>query len=120
MDESLVAQDLANSRLDCNRSAISAEGRLRHQQLRARICAARLSSSAIAQGYSVRLSEARLTLQELSEWIGLERQCCPWLVLQVERITPHTLELRMTGPDRAKPILSAEFEDFLETNHLGK
>ncbi len=62
----------------------------------------------LPDGYDYLLDSAKITLPEVSEWITMERQCCPFLIFQLEG-ADEALRLTMRGPDGVKAVLRAEF-----------
>jgi hypothetical protein len=94
--------------LTCNIQAISAVQRPRYSDLVSRLRAAIRDRSELADGYSYSLDTTKITLPEVSEWIGMERLCCPFLALQPE-VAGEAFRLTMRGPDGAKAILEEEF-----------
>ena len=59
-------------------------------------------------GYSYSLDTERITLPEVSEWITMERLCCPFLIFQLE-VAGEASRLTMRGPDGVKAVLREEF-----------
>jgi hypothetical protein len=102
------------AQLACDLSAISPGHRMRYHELRARLRAALISWREIGGGYALRLNDERISREELSEWIKMEGLCCPWLSLETEPAPRVILEVRMTGPAKAKQVLRAEFAGLLE------
>ena len=64
------------------------------------------SRSAVAHGE--RLVFAAAAESALRELVALEARCCPFLTVDLRR-TRDTLELTITGPDEASPIIAALF-----------
>jgi hypothetical protein len=77
---------MASPVLACNIEAISAVHRPRYNDL----------------------DSKTITLPEVSEWITMERLCCPFLVFQFEGAV-EAFRLTMRGPEGAKAILQEEF-----------
>ena len=94
----------------CNLKAIGAADRPRYHELVKRIRSAIRERREISNGYAFRLDDKGITLPETAEWIGMERQCCPFLTLQISASgnQPHWL-LTLTGPEGVKALLDAEF-----------
>ena len=99
---------MASPVLACNIQAISAVQRPRYNDLVTRLRSAMRDRRELADGYSYSLDFAKITLQEVSEWITMERQCSPFLIFQLER-ADEALRLTMRGPDGTKAVLQAEF-----------
>jgi hypothetical protein len=55
-------------------------------------------------------------LPEVSEWISLERLCCPFLMFQLEGAS-EVSRLTMRGPDGVKAILQQQFRIREEFSH---
>jgi hypothetical protein len=95
--------------LACNTKAISAEDRPRYKELVGKLRGSISERRELRDGYAFRLTETSITLQEVAEWIRMERLCCPFLVFQVEaKGTGSGLGLTLRGPSGVKAIL-AEF-----------
>ena len=94
--------------LTCNLGAISAAERPRYSHLKSCVRAAMRDRRELPDGYSYSLDSAKITLSEVSEWITLERLCCPFLALDLHT-TGDASRLNMRGPDGSKAILEKEF-----------
>jgi len=99
---------MASSILACNVQAISGAQRPRYDDLVSRLRAAMRDRKELPNGYSYSLDSAKITLPEVSEWISLERLCCPFLIFQLEGAS-EVSHLSMGGPDGVKAILQQEF-----------
>ena len=99
---------MASPVLACNIKAISALQRPRYNDLVARLREAMRDRRELPDGYTYALDSAKITLPEVSEWIAMERLCCPFLIFQLERVG-EAFRLTMRGPDGAKAILQEEF-----------
>ena len=99
---------MASSVLACNLQAISAAQRPRYNDLVSRLRSAMRDRRELPDGYTYSLDSAIITEPELSEWIGMERLCCPFLMFQLE-VAGEVSRLTMRGPDGAKAILREEF-----------
>lgn len=97
--------------LTCNLQTIDSASRVRYDDLRARLGAAVISWSELADGYLIQLDETLITQIQLTQWIGMERLCCPFLSLEMEPTQSGVLELKLklTGPGESKTILLTEF-----------
>ena len=96
--------------LACNIKAISAVERPRYDDLVARLRAAMRHRRELPDGYSYLLDSAKITPREVSEWITMERLCCPFLMFQLEE-AGEVPRLTMRGPEGAKALLQAEFRN---------
>lgn len=114
MDRTNVAQDTATGQLACDLSAIYPAHRMRYRELRALLRAALIFTRDIAGGYALRFNDEYISPQELSEWITMERLCCPWLSIEIDPALQSAFEVRLTGPAEGKQVLSAEFAELLE------
>jgi hypothetical protein len=99
---------MASPVLACNLQAISALQRPRYHDLVSRLRAALRDSGELPDGYTYSLDSAKITEPEVSEWIAIERLCCPFLLFEFE-VTGEVSRLTMRGPEGAKTILRAEF-----------
>ena len=99
---------MACSVLACNIKAISAAQRPRYSELVSRLCAAMRDRTELPDGYTYLLDSAKITEPDISEWITMERLCCPFLIFQFE-VVCEVSRLTMRGPNGAKAILQAEF-----------
>ena len=99
---------MASRVLACNIQAISVVRRPRYNDLVSRLRAAMRDCRELPDGYSYSLDPAKITLPEVSEWITMERLCCPFLIFQLE-VAGELSRLTMRGPEGAKAILQEEF-----------
>jgi hypothetical protein len=94
--------------LVCNIQAISAVQRPQYDDLVSRLRSAMRDRSGLPDGYSYSLDSAKITLPEVSEWITMERVCCPFLIFQLE-VAGEGSRLAMRGPEGVKALLEGEF-----------
>jgi hypothetical protein len=99
---------MASPVLACNIEAISAAQRPRYNDLVTRLRVAMRDRRELPDGYSYSLDSAKITLPEISEWIAMESQCCPFLTFQLEE-ADEAVRLTMRGPDGSKAVLREEF-----------
>ena len=99
---------MASPVLACNIQAISGAERPRYNELVSRLRAAIRTRNELPDGYHYSLDSAEITLPELSEWLALERLCCPFLIFTLEG-AGQAVRLTMRGPNGAKAILRGEF-----------
>lgn len=99
---------MVSSALACNLQAISAVERPRYDDLVGRLRGAVGDRGELPDGYSYTLDSAKIAPQEVSEWIELERMCCPFLIFQLEAAGAVS-RLTMRGPEGVKALLQAEF-----------
>jgi hypothetical protein len=94
--------------LACNIEAISTVQRPRYDELVSRLRAAMRDRRELADGYDYLLDFAKITEPEVSEWIAMERRCCPFLIFQVE-VATRVSRLAIRGPEGMKAVLLADF-----------
>ena len=94
--------------LTCNIQAIGASQRPRYNDLVTRLRSAMRDRRELPDGYEYLLESTKITLAEVSEWITMERRCCPFLIFQLEGAGEDS-RLTMRGPDGAKAVLREEF-----------
>jgi hypothetical protein len=70
----------------------------------------------VRSGYVFTFHTDNLSSAEISEWIDLERRCCPWLSIRIEEIVARDIEVHMSVPEHAKEVVRAEFSDWLQFN----
>ena len=99
---------MASSILACNIQAISGAQRPRYDDLVSRLRTAMRDRKELPDGYRYSFDSAKITLPEVSEWISLERLCCPFLIFQIEG-AGELSHVSMRGPEGAKAILQQEF-----------
>jgi hypothetical protein len=94
----------------CNLKAISAAERPRYNELVKRIRSAIRDRNEISNGYAFKLDSKAVTLPDATEWIVMERLCCPFLTLQLSaegNLADWTLML--SGPEGVKALIVEEF-----------
>jgi hypothetical protein len=63
----------------------------------------------LPDGWALRLPSDDAVFLACTNWILGERRCCPFFTLSLEcQPGPDALWLRITGPDGAKEVLTAE------------
>jgi hypothetical protein len=104
----------------CDRQAITAGKRPRYNDLFERLQRAIRERDEFPDGYAFRLDEKVIPPSEVAEWMAMERQCCPFLTLQLtapQLTIPGSHEgwlLKLTGPAGAKTVLQSVFPVLLE------
>jgi hypothetical protein len=94
----------------CSLTALSAAEREHHKELGKELHAAVKEIRELRNGYGFRLSGERRSLAILSEWVSLERLCCPFFTFQIEAGSEaQPVWLRMTGRDGVKTFMQSEF-----------
>jgi hypothetical protein len=99
---------MASPVLACNIKAIRAVQRPRYNDLVSRLRAAMLDRTELPDGYAYSLDSAKITPPEVSEWIAMERLCCPFLIFQLEG-AGEVSRLTVRGPEGSKAVLREEF-----------
>jgi hypothetical protein len=92
----------------CNISALSAEQRKKHSESTVRLFSAVKNLQEESNGYIFQLPSDSATLQEVSEWIDLERKCCPFMNFSLtigDEKKPMTL--RINGDENTKEFLKS-------------
>jgi hypothetical protein len=103
-------QDSAPPIFACNLKAISSAERPRYNDLTKRLRAAARHQSELANGYAFQLDGKAIGLQEVAQWISLERLCCPFLKFQLSASGQDAVwVLKLTGAEGVKALLKAEF-----------
>jgi hypothetical protein len=97
--------------LACNIRAISAAERPRYNDLIKRLRIAVQDRKELPDGYAYKLDAKKITIQEVAEWITMERLCCPFLGFQLDVMANGESQLATRGPDGAKAILREEFPE---------
>jgi len=94
----------------CSLTALSAAERQHHKELSAELHAAVKEIRELPNGYGFRLSGERRSLAMLSEWVSLERLCCPFFTFQIEAGSEaQPIWLQMTGREGVKEFMQSEF-----------
>lgn len=91
----------------CAASAFTPNDRARHTELVHMLHTGALEE--LPNGFAFAFPVTAIRAAELTEFMLLERQCCPFLTLQVE-VAPEAgpLRLRLTGADGVKSFLVHE------------
>jgi hypothetical protein len=90
----------------CIISALSAEQRKKHSASTVKLFSEVTKLEEESNGYSFQLPADSATLQEVSEWIDLERKCCPFMNFSLtvgDEKKPMTL--RINGDENTKEFL---------------
>lgn len=94
----------------CSLTALSAAEREHHKELSKVMHAAVKEIRELPNGYGFSFSGERRSIFFLSEWISLERLCCPFFSFQLEvRSEGQPIWLRITGRDGVKEFMQSEF-----------
>lgn len=97
----------------CDLGVFSPAQRERHAALIARLSSEVVATEELPDGFAFEFSSDPGLLAEVSEWISLERACCPFLKFDVA-LAPERgrLRLRLTGGAMVKQFLREEFGTF--------
>ena len=90
----------------CNIGALSAEQRKKHSESTVRLFSTVKNLQEETNGYAFQLPSDSTTFQEVSEWIDLERKCCPFMDFSLtigDEKKP--LTLRISGAGQVKEFL---------------
>jgi hypothetical protein len=94
----------------CSLTALTAAEREHHKELSKELHEAVKEIRELPNGYGFRLSGERRSLAMLSEWVSLERLCCPFFTFQIEAGSEaQPVWLRMTGREGVKEFMQSEF-----------
>jgi type IV pilus biogenesis protein CpaD/CtpE len=97
------------SPIACNMAALSDEQRNRIMVLIKQIRAAGQEVRELADGYSFRLPAESAMIKDVSEWITLERLCCPFFRFEMEvEADGGALWVRLTGREGVKEFTKIE------------
>jgi hypothetical protein len=97
--------------LACNLGAFDATQRARHRELLGRVINERLELRELPDGYAFAFPAETQTVMMLTEYVTLERVCCPFLTLVLRfEANQDSLWLEVTGAEDAKPLIAQSFE----------
>jgi hypothetical protein len=98
----------------CNMEAIKPDQRQQHIAMARQLFHAVRSIRELPNGYAFHLPDKPDTLRLLTEFISLERLCCPFFGFTIE-IEPEggSVWLQLTGREGVKPFIRAEIGEFL-------
>jgi hypothetical protein len=91
--------------LACNLGALTPAERKEHDALGQRMRSAVVRQEATTDGYAFHLDSARISIDELSRWIALEKRCCPFFTFAVNA---DPLVLRLGGGPGVREFIAAE------------
>ncbi len=97
------------TRFFCDLGAMTAEERAKYEHLAWRVSGSGEERRELDNGYAFRLSPQKISLEEVAQWMELERICCPFFDLEVEaEPNDGPIWLRMTGPEGVKEFIRSE------------
>jgi len=104
------ARTSLESPLACDISAFSTERRKRKEELNETLRSSRTGVRELPDGFEFEFPSDPSTFQDVAEWAGMERLCCPFFDfdLRLER-EGGPLRLRLTGREGVKQFIEAEF-----------
>ncbi|HEY1533729.1 MAG TPA: hypothetical protein VGF76_06910 [Polyangiaceae bacterium] len=94
----------------CRPSALTPNERKRSQALRRELASATQATLELAEGYAFLFRADVSLFQKVSEWISLERRCCPFLTFDLAWAPGDDIPSRLsvTGPVGTKAFMAAE------------
>ena len=94
----------------CNMNAMTKEERARYDVLRRKLEQAVERVEELENGYTFRLRDASISLEDLAQWVEYEQKCCSFFGLGVEA-SPQKgpIALRVTGEPGVKDFIRMEF-----------
>ncbi len=88
---------------------LDAADRARHAVLVSELASSAPAVEELAEGFAFRFPSRPYLFLRVAEWIGLERECCPFLEIRLDvEHASGTLKVSVTGPAGAKEFLRAE------------
>jgi hypothetical protein len=104
-----VAEKTAHG-LTCNLDGIPSQERPRYTELFESLRHAIRDKRELPDGYALLLDPAQVTMDQALEWAKLERECCPFLEMQVRwDIENGPVWLDLKGPEGVKDFILDEF-----------
>ena len=106
---SLAVAVAAPARFACNMKALSPAERVRHTDTTHRLKAAVVETQEAERSLRFRLSDERMDLTVLAEWVRLERRCCPFFNFNIEvEGDEGPTWLTLSGPSGVKEFIRLE------------
>ena len=94
----------------CNIGALDPAERAHHQQLTAKLIAARNEIVELPRGYEFQFSPSSISIAELADWIVAEGKCCPFFNFHIDlEKRGNLLCLGLTGEEGIKQVIRTEF-----------
>jgi hypothetical protein len=104
-----VAQEKANG-LTCNLDGIPSQERARYSELFESLRHAIRDKRELPDGYALLLEPAQFSMDQALEWTKLERECCPFLEVEVRwDIENGPVWLDLKGPQGVKDFILNDF-----------
>jgi len=104
-----VADGQKSPPIACNMKAISAAQRPHYDDLMKKLRGSIRGRTELADGFAYGLDPKGITLQELGDWMTMERLCCPFLTFNLEVKNDGATQLSMRGPEGTKLVLKEDF-----------
>ena len=96
--------------LTCNLDGIPSPERARYRELFESLHHAIRDKRELPDGYALLLDSTQFTMDQALEWTKLERECCPFLEMQVRwDIENGPVWLDLTGPEGVKDFILGQF-----------
>ena len=100
---------MSEAPLACRSDALGPAGRVRLAALVAELAEAQPAVEELENGFAFRFPSRPYLFLRVAEWIGLERQCCPFLEIGLAFEHPTaSIRVSVTGPAGTKDVLRAE------------
>jgi hypothetical protein len=100
---------VCESPIACRMDALGASGRARHAALIAELTSTGPAVEELPEGFAFRFPSRPFLFLRVAEWIGLERECCPFLEIRLDlEYSPQSMRVTVTGPPGTKDLLRAE------------
>jgi hypothetical protein len=104
-----VSHSDANSGFFCDLTTLQAIERQRRCELANAVGRATRKRIELPNGYALELDAHKITIAAVTEWMALEKRCCPFLNFQVLTDSlSEALTVELTGADGVKEFLRAE------------
>jgi len=96
--------------LTCNINGIPLQERARYGQLVEVLRHAIQKRRELPDGYAFQMDTKHMSTVQLTEWIELERKCCPFFEFEILRTRQdETVWLHLSGPEGVKEFILDEF-----------
>jgi hypothetical protein len=100
---------VSDAPLACRMDLLGASSRARHAALVAELASTAPAVEELAEGFAFRFPSRPYLFLRVAEWIGLERECCPFLAIRLELDhAERSLRVSVTGTAGTKDFLRAE------------
>jgi hypothetical protein len=109
---SAVARQMnSDSKFYCNTKALNPTERAQHQQLTAKLIAARKEIVETPRGYEFQYSPSDVSVTEVAGWVTTEAKCCPFFNFHIDLEREGNLVcLGLTGEEGIKAFIRTEFQ----------